>query len=58
MLPMAHGGDYGRAGQRHGFLLYRTTLSPPPQGESRLETLKLPAVHDRAQVRPMGSDGT
>ena len=47
-LPMAHGGRYARAGQRHGFLLYRTTLQ---HASARAVTLRLPEVHDRAQVR-------
>jgi beta-galactosidase len=47
-LPMAHGGRYGLAGQRHGFLLYRTTLQ---HTSTRAVTLRLPEVHDRAQVR-------
>ena len=40
-LPLAHGGRVGRAGQRHGFLLYTTTL---PTATSRPDTLRLPEV--------------
>jgi len=52
MLPIARSGAFDLAGQRYGYILYRTTIPP---GTARTVSLRLPPVHDRAQifVRPV-----